>query len=208
MKKLAGIIGAMVFGAVISTMAIDADAQQLGRGQGYGPGGGNGAPAGYVPGGCGLNMRALAALELSDAQSAAVDRLRSDFWQASGPIQRQLDARWAEIRELWGRSPVDKDSIIAKQNEMDFFRRQLRKLRVQIRIDLLEILNPDQQSRYKYWMTQGPLGGGNGSGTGNYGRGWNHGAGQGWGQGWGRGCGRGMGRGMGRDGYFKENDGS
>ena len=176
MKKI--LLGTLVL-AVSLPLAVSAQ----GRGRGFGGGMGRGWGGGYGPG-----PMALAALDLTVAQQKKIAELRAGLNERLSDLQTRLDAKRSEMAELWRAQRPDRKAILAKHEEMDVLRRQIREEGVDFRLAAMDLLTTDQLKQLKTW--RGRRGPGKGRGLGPCGRGMGWGRG---GQGWGRGAGMGWG---------------
>jgi Spy/CpxP family protein refolding chaperone len=132
-----------------------------------------GGPRGGGPG------RGLAALGISPEQRQQIDQLRQAAWKQSEPLRAQMDAKQAELRQLWQTDRPDKAAIVSKQGELDALRAQQQSISVDFRLQVHALLTPEQRTK---WAEQAGPGLGGGFGRG-HGRGFMHGPGFGRGQG-------------------------
>ena len=111
MKKM--IVGLMVV-ALLATAGL-AMAQGWGRGPGCGPGAGGGP--GYGPkgaGGAGLNLTA--------EQQQKMQVLREKHWNDTAVLREEMLKQKIELRNLWAQAAPDKETILAKQREINGLR--------------------------------------------------------------------------------------
>ncbi len=181
-------------------VAPGAGAQGFGRRPGRGPGFGPGLTQ---------------ALDLSEEQQVAIDALRTEMQRDLADVRALLREKRAELAELWRAGTPDRDAILAKHEEMDRLREEVRGRRVGFRLAVYALLTPEQQAlatdwfaargpgRRGRWMDRGPdsdAGWGRGRGAGR-GRGRGRGNGAGFGRGRGNGAGFGRGAGYGPGGW-------
>lgn len=159
---------------VVVTMAASGMAIAQGWGGGRGMGMGYGPPAGAP--GAGPSGPAL---NLSPEQTQKMQALQEKHFKETIPLRNELMAKQMELRTLWGQTTPDEAKILAKQKEINALRAQLQELGTKYRLEMRQMLTPEQQA-------QGNAYGGFGPGFGKRG-----------GFGPGGGCGMGMGRGMG-----------
>jgi len=168
MRRYEMMLGALALvGALVLVTAGDASA----RGRGPGRRGGKGIGQGH-----GM----FQALNLTAEQQRQMIRLRAAMQEDMIEVRDKLRQRRAEMRALWAADEPDEAAILAKQDEMEPLRRQLRVRGVKFRLAVRELLTPEQKARLQQLISNGGLGFGRG-----YGRG--YGPGDGYGPGYGRG---------------------
>jgi Spy/CpxP family protein refolding chaperone len=121
---------AMLAGLVALLMAADASA---GRGRGRGK--------------RGAGMRATAALELTAEQQVEIHKLRAQMIEDLAPAKAKLGQLRGELRALWQADQPSKKKIIAKQAEMNAYRDKIRARKIEFRIDVLNLLTPEQRAK-------------------------------------------------------------
>jgi Spy/CpxP family protein refolding chaperone len=146
MKKVATGLGILL---LVAIFAIPVFGRGPGWGSGWGHGycvnqgygGGQGGPmAGYgVPG-----------LNLTEEQSAKIRSLREAHQKEVVPLRSQLFAKRAESRALWAQTKPDKDAILAKEKEISTLRDQMREKKIVHRLEMREILTPEQQASLNF----------------------------------------------------------
>jgi len=146
MKKM--IVGLMVV-ALLATAGL-AMAQGWGRGPGCGPGAGGGP--GYGPkgaGGAGLNLTA--------EQQQKMQVLREKHWNDTAVLREEMLNKKAELRNLWAQAAPDKETILAKQREINGLRDRLQEKGTQNRLEMRPLLSPEQQAQLNsYGPGSGP----------------------------------------------------
>ena len=176
MKK---VIIAVLAIAVLATAGL-AMAQGWGRGPGsgpcyglgYGPGPGAGHGPGFGQGG------PWGALNLTPEQTKKMQASRDAFLKETLPLRNEIQVKRLELRTLWTQNPPDEAKILAKQKEVNAQRAQLQEMATKHRLEMRQVLTPEQQAQ-----------------IGAYGPGFGPGPGMRGGFGPGRGMGRGMGAG-------------
>lgn len=109
--------------------------------------------------GPGVGPAAAANLDLDENQQKKLSELREEHARSIATIRDELDARRAELQELWSAERPDRGAILAKHAEMDLLRRKLREARVDHRLAVQDILTSDQRARLLKLLGQGPAGG-------------------------------------------------
>ena len=144
MKKT--IVGLMVV-ALLATAGV-AMAQGWGRGPGYGP------CAGYGPGagpqgawGTGLNLTA--------EQQQKMQALRESHFSEMGPIREKMISKKAELQGLWAQPEPNLGQIREKQMEMNTLRDQLQEKATKNRLEMRNILTPEQKAQLGSAIGQG-----------------------------------------------------
>ena len=129
----------------------EALAQQSPEGAGPGPGYRHGPRARIGHGGGGEMgwMRAIKALDLSMEQVQGIARVRADMIVKTAPLQAQLQVKELELRNLWLAATPDRRAIVAKHNEIDALRRQVRDARIDFRLGVYQVLTTAQRDQVR-----------------------------------------------------------
>jgi Spy/CpxP family protein refolding chaperone len=133
MKKIV-IIGLSLILAMALVVAV-ALAQGPGFGRGFGMGPGYGPPG---------NLFA----KLTPEQSAKIQALQQGHLQAIAPLQQELLAKGTELRSLSLNPDADPAVIGAKQKEIWKLRSELQEMTNNLRLQIREVLTPDQQAQF------------------------------------------------------------
>jgi Spy/CpxP family protein refolding chaperone len=134
-----------------------------GKGPGMGPGNVSGGP------GAGLGLRGLERLGLDEVQQKQIEALRAEHLARVEPVRVKLDGLRAELQALWQAERPDRGALLAKQADMEIQRQALREARVDLRLEVLRLLTPEQRARAAEFMKDRP--GRGKSGHGRHGRG-------------------------------------
>jgi len=130
-------------------------------------------------------------LGLTDAQAAELKALREDLQTDVGDIKVQIDAKRAQIQELWKAPATDRAKILAAHKEIGALEQQIAELHVDHVFAVKGKLTPEQFTKFLE-LRKGHFGTGGGKGGWHKGgRGFGDGTGPGFGPG--RGGGRGLG---------------
>lgn len=142
----------LVIVLVFSLLAISGLA--LAQGWGRGPGGGNAERGpGYGPGGnCAAGLQAL---NLGPDQSQQMQALRENHFKEIAPLRDEMVSKRGELRALWAQTNPDQSQILAKQQEMNKLRSQLQEKATNHRLDLLQILTPEQKAKFQAFSGPG-----------------------------------------------------
>jgi Spy/CpxP family protein refolding chaperone len=133
MKKIV-IIGLSLILAMVLVAAVAlAWGQGFGRGFGMGPG--------YGPPG---NLFA----NLTPEQSAKIQALQQAHLQGIAPVQQELLAKGTELRSLSLNPDADPAVITAKQKEIWDLRSNFQEMSNNLRLQIREVLTPDQQAQF------------------------------------------------------------
>jgi Spy/CpxP family protein refolding chaperone len=166
MKKIVIISLSLVLGLGLLAVGVMAQGPGFGRGVGMGPG--------YGPPG---NLFA----NLSPEQSAKIQSLQQAHLQAIAPLQQELLTKETEMRSLSLNPNADTAVIGTKQKEIWDLQSRLQEMTSNLRLQIRELLIPEQQAQFD---TFGPRRGvgprmGRGPGPGGFGPGGNFGQGSG-----------------------------
>jgi len=143
MKKniLIGMVAVLALGLVASTAM--ARGPGYGRGQGYGPQ--NGCPA---------------VSNLTAEQTSRIQAIQQENFQEITPLREQLFAKRTELRNLWVTQNPDQAKIAALQKEMLDIRAQLQEKSNNARLEVRQVLTPEQQAQIgTYGPGMGRMGG-------------------------------------------------
>jgi Spy/CpxP family protein refolding chaperone len=133
MKKIVIIGLSLILGLGLMAVAVMAQGPGFGRGFGMGPG--------YGPPGLAIN-------NLTPEQSAKIQALQQDHLQAIAPLQQELLAKGTELRSLSLNPNADPAVITAKQKEIWDLRSKLQEMTNNLRLQIREVLTPEQQAEF------------------------------------------------------------
>jgi Spy/CpxP family protein refolding chaperone len=133
MKKIV-IIGLSLILAMVLVAAV-AMAWGPGFGRGFGMGPGYGPPG---------NVFA----NLTPEQSAKIQTLQQVHLQGIAPVQQELLAKGTELRSLSLNPNADPAVITAKQKEIWDLRSKFQEMTNNLRLQIREVLTPDQQAQF------------------------------------------------------------
>ena len=151
MKKIV-IIGLSLILAMVLVAAV-ALAWGPGFGRGFGMGPGYGPPG---------NLFA----NLTPEQSAKIQSLQQAHLQAVAPLQQELLAKGTELRSLSLNQNADPAVIGAKQKEILNLRSKLQEMSNNLRLQIREVLTPEQQAQFDSFGPRRGMGPRMGSGPG------------------------------------------
>lgn len=127
----------------------------------------------------------FAQLKLSPEQKQKVQAFREAAMKQAEPLRKEMQAKAAEMKQLWLADKPDKNAIERKQAEMEAIGHKLRGIWTDFHLQLHAVLTPEQRAKWAEHMGGGPgMGGGRGMGRGGM-----HGGGMGGGMGGGCPCG-------------------
>jgi Spy/CpxP family protein refolding chaperone len=133
MKKMVIIGLSLVLGLGLMVVAVKAQGPGFGRGFGMGPG--------YGPPG---NLFA----SLAPEQSAKIQSLQQAHLQAIAPLQQEMLAKGTEMRNLSLNPNADPAMIGAKQKEIWDLRSRFEEMTNSLRLQIREVLTPEQQAQF------------------------------------------------------------
>jgi zinc resistance-associated protein len=143
MKKniLIGMVAVLTLGLVASTAM--AWGPGYGRGQGYG-----------------LQYGCPAVSNLTAEQTSRIQAIQQANFQEITPLREQLFAKRTELRNLWVTQNPDQAKITALQKDMLNIRAQLQEKSNNARLEVREVLTPEQQAQIAaYGPGMGRMGG-------------------------------------------------
>ena len=133
MKKIV-IIGLSLVLAMVLVAAV-ALAWGPGFGRGFGMGPGYGPPGNFFA-------------NLTPEQSAKIQALQQAHLQGIAPLQQELLAKGTELRSLSLNPNADPAVITAKQKEIWDLRSKFQEMTNNLRLQIREVLTPDQQAQF------------------------------------------------------------
>lgn len=156
MKKLLAITSVLLLIAVFSTPSFAF------HGRGHGE---------FRGGYCTANPRAMAQLNLTDEQTAKINDLRTAHLKEIKPLRDKMFSLKGDLRLLWLEKNPDQAKIAAVQKEIRSLRDRLEDKRTAHQIEVLKILTPEQQTKFKQYCAKDGFGPRHGRGPGGYGPG-------------------------------------
>lgn len=90
-----------------------------------------------------------ARLNLTSEQKARIKALQNAYLHDIKPLQDQMFSKRGDLRLLWLQNNPDKDKIVATQKEIRAIRDQIQDKTVAHRVDIFNILTPEQQDKVR-----------------------------------------------------------
>ena len=115
-------------------------------------------------GGPGMGPWMLQKLNLTDAQKQQVDKLHATFKDRTQAVREQLEQKRQEMGTLWKAANPDRLAILALQASTDRLRSQIQEAMVDMRLETLKLLTPEQRTKLNEFMQKGPRMGRRGGG--------------------------------------------
>jgi Spy/CpxP family protein refolding chaperone len=144
MKKVMIIVAALVLGVAAAPPSMAAHREWQG---GYGSEPGNVTDIAGIPG-----------LNLSADQTERIGALRQVHRRDIRPLQEQLMGKSRELRELWLAKMPDRERILALQREVHDLRGRLLEKLTGYRLEVLQMLTPDQQAKVQTFEAERRMG--------------------------------------------------
>jgi Spy/CpxP family protein refolding chaperone len=91
----------------------------------------------------------FAKLNLTNEQKARIKELRDAHLRDIKPLRDQIFIKSGDLRLLWLQVNPDKEKILAVQKEIRSFRDQMQDKNTALRVDILNVLTPEQQEKAK-----------------------------------------------------------
>jgi len=111
------------------------------------------------PGVCGMGRGfgpgAVAALGLTDEQTAQLKQIRDDFLTATQTTRQQLAAECQKMADLWAAAQPDANAIKAQAAVIDGLRAELRNVGIDYAIAGLNVLTPEQREKLQNAIKEG-----------------------------------------------------
>lgn len=100
--------------------------------------------------------RGIASLDLTPEQRERFKALRNELAERNAPVREQVQAKKAELQVLWSAEVPERNAILAKQEEIQRLRSELRVARVDHRLTALKMLTPEQRAELNKRMADRP----------------------------------------------------
>jgi protein CpxP len=117
---------------------------QCPKGEGRGGFHGHGHRGGFM-----MHDGMKAELNLTAEQSKEMDQLHEEMMSNAKPLRDQLKTLKEKMHDLWSDDYPDEGAIISLKREMSALRLQLSELKIQMKLDMMEILTADQRAKLK-----------------------------------------------------------
>jgi Spy/CpxP family protein refolding chaperone len=91
----------------------------------------------------------FARLNLTSEQKARIQALREAHLRDVKPLQDRMFSKRGDLKLLWLQGNPDKEKILAKQKEIRELRDQMQDKATAFRVDMFNILTPEQQEKAK-----------------------------------------------------------
>ena len=138
MKKVMTVVAVIALAAIVASPAMAYRGMRVGYG--YGPG--NVADIGAARG-----------LDLTAEQTGKINALREAHLKDIKSLQDQMLSKNSELRSLWLATTPDKEKILALQKEAQGLRDQLTDKLMTYRLEVWQILTPEQQAKVQAYGT-------------------------------------------------------
>jgi len=138
MKKIMTVVAVIALAAIVASPAMAYRGMRVG----YGSGPGNVADIGAARG-----------LDLTAEQTEKINTMRAAHLKDIQPLQDRMLSKSKEMRSLWLATTPDKEKIIALQKEAQGLRDQLTDKITTYRLDVRQVLTPEQQAKVQAYGT-------------------------------------------------------
>ena len=138
MKKVMTVVAVIALAAIVASPAM----AYRGMGAGYGYGPGNVADIGAARG-----------LDLTTEQTQKINALREAHLKDIKPLQDQMYSKNSELRSLWLATTPNQEKILALQKEAQGLRDQLTDKITTYRLEVRQVLTPEQQAKVQAYAT-------------------------------------------------------
>jgi|688.fasta_scaffold1141614_1 Spy/CpxP family protein refolding chaperone len=102
----------------------------------------------------GVGSGAQAGLSLSDDQLEKIAKLRNEFSDAAGSKVVQLRSLMRQQKDLMTQEKVDKSQVLDIQNKINSIKTDLSNAKLNMRLDTLALLTPDQKQKIRHKALQ------------------------------------------------------
>jgi len=102
--------------------------------------------------GCGCKGQMFEELELTAEQQEAIDGLKEAMHADKTTLHEQAAALGGEMEALWAAAEIDRDAVIAKTEAVMEIKAQMHLRKLQFKLDMLELLTPEQRVKAQEHM--------------------------------------------------------
>ena len=106
--------------------------------------GGHGHRGGHM-----MHGKMLDELNLTSEQQKEIDQLHEEMRADAEPLREKMRDLKEKMHDLWSQDNPNEDAILSLQRQMSAVRLQLSELRTQMKLDMMEILTPEQRAKFK-----------------------------------------------------------
>lgn len=157
MKKLSILLLAVLIASALASTT-------FAYGWGGGPGRGH-ARGGLDCGpGCDREIQAIQALDLNAEQTAKIRDLREAHFRDIKPLRDRMFSKRGELRLLWLQKTPDREKIVSMQKEIGSLRDQMQEKMTGHRLDMFNVLTPEQKTKIQAFVAGRGFGPGKGAG--------------------------------------------
>jgi Spy/CpxP family protein refolding chaperone len=103
-------------------------------------------------------------LSLTDDQLEKIAKLKSDFKDGAGPKVVQIRSLQRQMKDMLTQTNVDKSKVLDVQSKINSLKADLSNARLNMRMDTLAILTPDQKQKLRHNSLKRQAFGGHGHG--------------------------------------------
>jgi protein CpxP len=151
----------MLIITVVTVLAMAASPAFAGKGKKKGSGRGFRDGTGEIEGrekrGKGFHdkgMRGLSRLDLTAEQKTRIEAIREDHRKSTETLKKQVRDLKEQMRGLWQATTPDEGAILSLHRQIHKIKGELAEYRIQMRIDMLAILTPEQRAEMRSFKGQ------------------------------------------------------
>jgi protein CpxP len=100
--------------------------------------------------------RDLKALDLTDKQREDIAAMKKEMRKDLEPLHRTLKEKHEALHRLWMADPINEGAIMKAEEEIDALHREIHKAEIELRIDVISMLTPEQRAKLNEMMQQRP----------------------------------------------------
>jgi len=94
-------------------------------------------------------MKMANRLDLSEEQQAQMEQLFAEMKKEMEPLRKKQDKVRSQIDQLWMADPVNEQALMEGIEKSMRIKTKMRKLKAEFRLDILELLTPEQQDQFR-----------------------------------------------------------
>lgn len=96
----------------------------------------------------------------SDEQLEKMSKLRNEFLDSTASKRAEIDSLHRQMKDLFKAENIDRAKALELQSKMDSVKADLSKSKLNLRLDQLALLTPEQKQAMRHRMLRGGFGGG------------------------------------------------
>ena len=101
-----------------------------------------------------MGPRMMEMLNLTPEQKTEIEEIKKEMKADAEPLRTQLGNLRGKMKELWSADVPNESAILDVEKQMHDVRGKLHQLKIQMKLDVMAILTPEQKSKFKELRSQ------------------------------------------------------